>query len=323
MDSIFNEVFTDSYKALKHIESIRWRNGRFCPKCGERERTSPTASKNHRPGLYYCNSCKKTFTVTVGTIFHGSHIPLNKWLYVFYAMCFKKKGVSALELSDDLNIRYQTVWFMCHRVRKAMKTEHSHKLGGKGKIVEIDETYWGNNGKQKAGARGWHHKMKIISLTERNGEKRSFLVENTDAKTIHPILIANIHKDTRIITDESKIYKGIDKYFKSHETVNHSIKEYARGDVTTNTVESSFAVLKRKFRGTHHYISKQHLKRYLDEVDFAWNHRKNTKYQKIRAALIGIEGKRLTYWELTKSHPKPTPEPKCTPAIVKSRKSSK
>ena len=159
------------------------------------------------------------------------------------------------------------------------------KLGGRNKPVEVDETYWGNHGKLPPGARGFNHKMKIVSIVEREGDKRSFQVPDVKAKTVVPILKANINSQSRVMTDEAKIYKKLHMDFASHESVNHSIKEYARGDVTTNTVEGSFSLLKRSFYGTFHQVSEKHLQRYLQELDFKWNTRKLSDSKRLKKAL--------------------------------------
>lgn len=181
---------------------------------------------------------------------------------------------------------------MCHRVRDAMTSNPTKKLGGRSKIIEVDETYWGNHGKLPPGARGFAHKMKIISIVERDGEKRSFQVPDVKAKTVVPILKAHVSSRSRVMTDEAKIYKKLYLEFASHETVNHSLKEYARGDVTTNTVEGSFSLVKRSFYGTFHQVSEKYLQMYLQELDFKWNTRKLTDSQRMTKALKGIEGKR-------------------------------
>lgn len=295
--NLTNPIFSDEVRALAYLEAMRWRKFRYCPKCGESEYTSPTQSKNHRPGLYYCNSCHRLFTVTVGTLFHGSKVPINKWLLVFHLMVASKKGISALQVQRMIDVSYNTAWSMCHRVRAAMvptEEQLAKKLGGKKKPVEVDETYWGNNGKQRYGARGFAHKMKIVSIVDRAGDKRSFHVPDVKAKTVVPILKANIDKRSRVMTDEAQIYKKLDSEFWSHESVCHGIKEYARGDVTTNTVEGSFSLLKRSFRGTFHQVSERHLHRYLAELDFKWNTRKANDTQRLKKALKGIEGKSLS-----------------------------
>ncbi|RQU29161.1 IS1595 family transposase [Burkholderia cenocepacia] len=301
ISNLTNPVFSDPGLALAYLESVRWRRHRYCPKCGEAKQTSPTKSKNHRTGLYYCLSCRSTFTVTVGTLFHGSKVPINKWLLVFHLMGASKKGVSALQVQRMIGVSYNTAWFMCHRIREAMtptEKEQKKKLGGSGVPVEVDETYWGNHGKLPPGARGFNHKMKIVSIVERSGEKRSFHVPDVKAKTIVPILKANIDRRSRVMTDEAAIYNKLDLDFASHESVNHSIKEYARGDVTTNTVESSFALVKRSLRGTFHKVSEKHLHRYLKELDFKWNTRNLSDGQRVNRALKATEGKRLSRWSI-------------------------
>jgi transposase-like protein len=197
-----------------------------------------------------------------------------------------------------LGVSYKTAWFMSHRIREAMTSDGDGMLGGDREPVEVDETYWGNVGKQKDGARGGDHKMKVLSLVERNGEKRSFHVTNVNAETLKPIMKANIDAESRLMTDEAKVYDKIGIEFGQHQTVNHSAKEYARGDVTTNTVESSFAILKRGLYGTFHSVSEKHLKRYINEFDFKWNTRAKLGFsdaQRAEVALKGIVGKRLMY----------------------------
>ena len=298
MADLLNPIFTDEEQARVHLEALRWSNGRVCPHCGECENTSPTASKNHRAGLYYCNSCESTFTVTVGTLFERSHVPLNKWLMAFHLVAASKKGMSSKQLERMLGVSYKTAWFMSHRIREAMTSDNGGLLGGSGGAVEVDETYWGNVGKQREGARGGDHKMKVLSLVDRTGEKRSFHVTAVNAETLRPILIAQIDSKARLMTDEARVYKKIGKEFASHESVNHSAKEYARGDITTNTVESSFAILKRGLYGTFHSVSEKHLQRYVNEFDFRWNTRQKLGFsdaQRAAIALKGITGKRLMY----------------------------
>ena len=300
MVTLTNPIFSSELLALQYLESVRWRLHRYCPKCGEMERTSPVKSKNHRPGLYYCNSCRSTFTVTVGTIFERSKVPMNKWLLAFQLMVASKKGMPALQLHRMIDVSYNTAWFMCHRIREAMTPTEAQKkkLGGKGKPVEVDETYWGNNGKLPPGARGWNHKMKIISIVERDGSKRSFQMPDMKARTVIPLLKANVKSTSRMMTDEAAIYNKLHLEFASHESVNHRAKEYARGDVTTNTVEGSFALLKRSFYGTFHQVSEKHLQRYLQELDFKWNTRKISDGKRFNKVLKATVGKRLTRSEL-------------------------
>ena len=298
MCDLTKPIFTNEESAREHLEELRWAKSRFCPHCGEAERTSPTESKNHKPGLYYCLSCEKTFTVTVGTLFERSHIPLNKWLLAFHLMSASKKGISALQIQRMMGLSYKSAWFMCHRIREAMNIGTAGPLGSGGGVVEADETYWGNTGKQNNGARGYAHKMKVVSLVERDGQKRSFHVTNVNRATVTPILRAHVAKKARLMTDETSVYDIAGKELASHDKVTHSAGEYSRGDVTTNTVESSFAILKRGLYGTFHHVSEHHLQRYATEFDFRWNHREKlgfTDADRAHAALRGIEGKRLTY----------------------------
>jgi transposase-like protein len=298
-ESIFNQPhFQDHDAAREYLESIRWANGVICPHCGVIDKFYKLLGDAHRPGLYKCAECRKQFSVTVGTVFEDSKIKLHIWLQACHLMSASKKGVSSKQLERMLGVSYKTAWFMSHRIREAMNIKPEGQMGGDGGPVEVDETYWGNKGKQAPGARGGHHAMKVVSLVERDGEKRSFVVPNVNAKTLRPILNAQIAKKTRLMTDEARWYKGPGKDFASHESVNHNVKEYARGDVTTNTVESSFSLLKRGLIGTFHSVSEQHLQRYATEFDFRWNYRIKTGYddvQRQQMILMNIAGKRLTY----------------------------
>lgn len=292
------ERFNDADKAREYLEAIRWPDGAVCPHCGGVERNSLLQGTSHRAGLYFCGDCRQQFTVTVGTVFERSKIALHKWLYATHLICSSKKGMSSKQLERMLGVTYKTAWFMSHRIREAMTESGGGLLGGNGRAVEVDETYWGNTGKQASGARGWAHKMKVVSLVERDGKKRSFHVTNVNSETVRPILNAQIDKKSRLMTDETSVYNKAGKEFSSHEKINHSASEYARGDVTTNTVESSFAILKRGLYGTFHSVSEKHLQRYATEFDFRWNHRVKLgvdDVQRTAAALKGIEGKRLTY----------------------------
>jgi transposase-like protein len=292
--------FQDPEQAREYLEAQVWPNGRICPHCGSVGKHYELHGKSARPGLYKCADCREPFTVTVGTVFERSKIGLHIWLQAVHLMSASKKGVSAKQLERMLGVTYKTAWFMSHRIREAMKGEPAKMLGGSGSsgVVEADETYWGNMSKDKKESAGWHHKMKIVTLVERDGAKRSYHMANITAKTVGAALRAQVAQSARLITDEAPWYKVPGKHFASHEAVNHKAKEYARGDVTTNTVESSFAILKRGLNGTFHSVSEKHLQRYCDEFDFRWNYRQSQGFSdSMRATMTlkGIVGKRLTY----------------------------
>jgi len=298
--------FQDADKAREYLEALRWPHGPVCPHCGVIGHAYKFEGEAHRPGVYKCGSCREQFTVTVNTVFHRSKIALNVWLQAVHLMCASKKGISAKQLERMLGVTYKTAWFMSHRIREAMKAEGSSLLGGPGSsgIVEADETYWGvktdDEGiRYPAGTqRGHAHKMKIVSLVEREGDKRSYHVANVNAATLGPILKTQIAKSAHLMTDEAKYYKKVATHFASHGTTNHSKGEYARGEIHSNTVESSFALLKRGIHGTFHSVSEKHLQRYCDEFDFRWNTRQSQGFGDVAradVALKGIAGKRLTY----------------------------
>jgi len=298
---LVNPIFNDPSAAREHLEMLRWARGRFCPHCGEAERTSPTKSKNHAEGLYYCNACEKTFTVKVGTVFESSHIPLHKWLLAFHLMNASKKGISAHQLHRMLGITYKSAWFMAHRIREAMRDDGSSgPLGGEGEILEADETYVGPTNSEFRNGK-WHRKqgvggkIAVVTLVERGGRARSVKVESLKAKDVRPFIEANADKRSRLMTDEAPLYRKPGAEFASHETVNHHKKEYARGDVSTNTVEGFFSIFKRGMTGIYQHCGEQHLQRYLNEFDFRYSNRKASDVERTEAAIKGAEGKRLTY----------------------------
>jgi transposase-like protein len=304
-EAILNQPhFKDADKAREHLEALRWPNGPVCPHCGSVRSPLKLEGKSYRPGLFKCNDCYEQFTVTVGTVFERSKVGLHLWLQAVHLMCASKKGISAEQLERMLGVTYKTAWFMSHRIREAMTGDNTAMLGGPGSsgIVEADETFWGTAtneaGEKKAARGGFQHKMMVVSLVERDGNKRSFHIPTVNGKTLGAVLQSQISEKARLMTDEAKWYKPIGKTFAKHETVSHGQRQYARGDVTTNTVEASFAILKRGLIGTFHSVSEKHLQRYCTEFDFRWNTRQSQGYsdtERATAALKGIAGKRLTY----------------------------
>jgi transposase-like protein len=299
--------FQSNEAAREWLERTRWPNGPVCSHCG----IVGHAYKTKKPGWYRCaeKECRKDFTVTTGTVMERSHIDLAKWLMAFYLMSSSKKGVSAHQLHRALNLDYKSAWFMAHRIREAMKETDLGPLGGEGEIVEADETYHGKTdeprvSKQrgdrpyKKGSRGPRDKRPILALVERGGSVRTFHVAVADKATVTKIVTENIAKESRLHTDESRLYTGSEERFSSHETVKHSAGEYVRGDVHTNSAEGFFSIFKRGMTGIYQHCSEKHLHRYLSEYEFRYNHRIKLGVGDIDrtiAAVRGIEGKRLIY----------------------------
>jgi transposase-like protein len=290
-----NATFQDEATARQWLEAQLWADGRACPHCGLIDESTAITT---RPGWYQCNACRAQFSVTVGTLFERSHIPLNKWLMAAFLICASKKGMSTHQLHRMIGVSYKSTWFMMHRIREAMREgKFPAPLGGTGKFVESDETYVGGKAKNRA-YKDPPPKEPVLALVERGGKVRSFHVPEVTAATLKPIIADAIAKESHFRTDESGVYWKIGEQFASHLTVNHSIDEYVRGDAYTNTVEGYFSMLKRGIYGTYHHISQTHLKRYLGEFDFRYNYRTKlgfTDHDRSTIALKGIVGKRLTY----------------------------
>ena len=287
--------FHDEAAAHAMLEEIVWPHGAACPRCGGLDRI--TRVKGARAGLYRCGPCKRQFTVKVGTVFESSHMPLHQWLQVVYLMVSSKKGVSSHQVMRTLDCQYKTAWFMTHRIREAMRVAHPTPMGGQGATVEADETYIGGKAENRAFG-PIPPKQAVMALVERGGGVRSFHVADVTSANLHPIIGKHVYRDTRFQTDEAQIYKGIGWNFAHHGMVNHSAKEYVRGDDYTNTVEGYFSILKRGIFGIYQHVSEAHLHRYLAEYDFRYTNRIARRVDdeaRMRKALAGIVGKRLTY----------------------------
>ena len=295
MADLFAPHFQDADKAREYLEKLRWSNGQVCPHCGVIGDHYALKGASHRPGLWKCKDCRKQFSVTVGTVFERSKIPLNKWLMAVHMMCASKKAISSHQIHRMLGVTYKSAWFMTHRIREAMKPGGSGLMGTGGGTVEADETYWGNHGKHAKGARGYQHKMKVVSLVERGGQKRSIVVQSVTTASLTAIIEQNVCKSAHLMTDEHSGYVPVGRTQASHGFTKHSKKQYAVGNVHSNTVESSFSLLKRGLIGTFHHVGEQHLQRYVTEFDFRWNHRKTTDRERSDILLQSIAGKRLTY----------------------------
>lgn len=290
--------FFNEKAAFKHVEAIIWKDGKKCPHCGNARKIYEINGKSARIGLHKCGECKKQFTVRVGTIFEDSKIPLHKWLQAFYLICSSKKGCSTHQIHRTLEITYKSAWFLTHRIRECAKASGINVVfGGEGKVVEADETYIGNKGKQKKGARGFAHKEKVFSLVERGGNVRSYHVPFVNVKTLLPILQKSVKPETTLITDEAKQYVRIGKEFKQHEVVVHSAKEYVRGNVHSNTIEGFFSIFKRGMKGVYQHCKNTHLQRYLREFDFRYNTKDVSDNERMGLLLGQAVGKRLTYYQ--------------------------
>lgn len=302
--SIFSAAhFNDEAAAYAYVEARLWPSGPVCPHCGTVDRAGRLKGASNRPGLWKCYACRKPFTVKVGTIFEASHIAMRDWLTAIHLICSSKKGISSNQLHRTLGITLKSAWFMSHRIREAMKDDGSSgPLGGEGKIVEADETFFGKvKGAPKKPQGGWGHKIAVVSLVERGGRIRSKRIKATTKAEIEPVLYKNVHPASELHTDGAQHYK-LPMAVERHEAVDHN-KQYVRRSesgalVHTNTLEGYFSVFKRGLVGTYQHIEEQHTDRYLAEFDFRQNTRTKLGYtdtDRAEIALKGVVGKRLTY----------------------------
>jgi transposase-like protein len=297
--------YSDNNKARTLLESLLWPDGPVCPHCKNDGKaksiyTITPKAKSDRParkGLYKCGACRKQFTVTVGTIFEDSHIPISKWLMAIFILCSSKKGMSSHQLHRMLGVTYKTAWFMTHRIRYAMgKGPLAELLKG---TVEIDETFVGGKGDRET---RYVRRTPLVALIQRGGKARTKVVASVTQKNLRSCLQECAGKDTVINTDQAGVYIGLQKTFKRHDVVNHSEYEYARknadGSVAhVNTAESFFSLLKRGVMGSFHHVSREHLHRYATEFQFRWNNREINDGQRMEVAIEQTTGKRLTYKE--------------------------
>ena len=298
MADITNPAFTDETAARAALEAIRWPDGPICPHCGGVDNATRMEGETTRPGLLKCKDCRKPFSVTVGTVYERSHIPLHKWLLATHLMTSSKKGISAHQLHRLLGITYKSAWFMAMRIRESMAPGKCEPpMGGEGKVVEADETYIGRKRGTKVRS-GVGHKHAVVSLVERGGRARSFKVDRATPHVIRRIVAENASPKSALMTDDAIAYKSVGKTFASHEAVNHTEGEYVRGAASTNTVEGFYSIFKRGMKGVYQHCDEKHLQRYLNEFDFRYSNRAAvgcTDGERATKALKGIEGKRLTY----------------------------
>ena len=304
--------FHNEAAAYRFVEARIWPNGPVCPHCGGVERIGRMGGKSTRIGTYKCYQCRKPFTVKVGTIFESSHVKMHLWLQAIFLMASSKKGISANQLHRTLGVTLKTAWFMAHRIREAMREGGLGPLGGNGKVVEADETYYGQRDEKretrtsgkpflKGGRKGISNKRAILSLVERGGSVRTFHVKQANKENVTDLVNANVHRESVLMTDESRLYADM-KLNYDHRSTKHAGGEYVRYEadlaVHSNTVENYFSVFKRGMRGTYQHCAEKHLHRYLAEFDFRYNRRVALGKGDLDRAdeiLTGVVGKRLTY----------------------------
>lgn len=289
-------LIPDAETARNYLEARLWPDGPRCPVCGMGERITARSR-----GFYRCNACKEDFTIRTGTVFERSHVPLHKWVYAMYLVVTARKGISSMQLAKEIGVTQKTAWFILGRLREAMGPDSDFgKLAG---IVEIDEVYVGgiegnkHEHKKLNMGRGTVGKQAVLGMRERGGRTIGVPIPAADAGTITDIIVQAVEVGSTIHTDEAGAYVDIGGLFFQHETINHGAGEYARDDVTTNGIESVFAVLKRGIYGTFHHVSPKHIGRYVDEFAFRLNEGnvKRHTLARLDSFIVNIVGKRLTY----------------------------
>lgn len=293
--------FQDEAAAFAYVEAHLWPTGPFCPFCGEAEKIGRLEGKTTRPGLRKCYSCRKPFTVRIGTIFESSHLALHLWLQAIHLMCASKKGIATRQLQRMLNCSMKTAWFLSHRIRESMG-DTSGPFGGEGSTIEIDETYVGgeavNRHASKRGkGRGVHDKAPVFALVERQGRVRAFHIPQVNGANLAKIMAENVKRGSTVYSDENHATQYSARGYK-HDTVNHRAGEYVRDEVSTNTIEGFFEIVKRGLTGIYHSVSKEHFDRYLTGYAFRYSNRSALGVEDVERAeivLTGARGKRLTY----------------------------
>jgi len=307
--SFLNVLKWSDEECRDYLEMQRWPTGPVCPKCGAENPyriSRKSATKNLVKNLYRCRECRKDYTATVGTIFEDSKIPLSKWFAAIYLMCASKKGMSAHQIHRELDVTYKSAWFMCHRIREAMRDKDLFPLTG---TVEADETYIYPHRKRghkvlherirdeeqmgirKPGPKGptLEGKQVVFGIKERGGRVRSIVVPDNKARTLRPLLHQHVDPSARLMTDQAAVYRTIKGHL-HHEMINHEI-EYVRGDVHTQGIEGYWSILKRGLNGTFHHVGVGYLGHYLHEFEFRFNSRKTSDAERFSALMAQMQGR--------------------------------
>ncbi len=314
MSVLSQPQFHSEPEAFKFLESVVWANGTVCPHCGtvngrvydlsgvrgKPSKKSPEGAIRY--GLKKCGECRQQFTAKVGTVFEHARMPLHKMLQAVHLMVSSKKGISAHQLHRILEVQYKSAWFLAHRIREAMREGELAPFGGNGGIVEVDETFIGRLPGVPKANKGFHHKMKVLALVDREtGRARSMVIDGVNAEILMPIVLKNIDRETRVMTDEHYGYRHVGRWFAGHGTTKHAAGQYVDFDdrtIHSNTVEGYFSIFKRGMKGVYQHCGDKHLHRYLAEYDFRYSHRIACGFgdrERSAEALKGITGKRLTY----------------------------
>lgn len=286
------EAFPDEQSAIDHLRAIRWKNGAFCPYCGSTRVMHFSDKRTHK-----CSDCRQRFSIKVGTIFEDTKLPLRKWFAAIWLITSHKKGIASTQLAKDLKITQKSAWFVLHRLRYAAKTKSfARPLAGN---VEVDESMFGgkeaNKHVSKRNPKNMNSRGKtiVMGFVEREGDARAFVIPNQKARTLKGEVAKNVAWGSTVMTDEHHSYKGLPAHYR-HESVKHRTEEYVRGNVHVNSVESMWALFKRQYHGTHHWISAKHLDAYLGEMCYRWNRREMGEGERVNALLAQVGG-RLTY----------------------------
>jgi len=262
------KLFPDAATARTYLEKRRWPNGVVCPLCGEQERIT-----TRKGGYYRCNNCTQDFTVRTGTIFERSHVGLHKWLYSMYLLMTSRKGISSLQLAKEIGVTQKTAWFMLQRIREACGGDTTQLQG----IVQVDEAYFGGSESNKHESkklnqgRGTVNKVPVVGMRDEQGRTKAQVMTKVNKYTVEKVVREHVKPGSSLHTDESSAYNNLKDDTYNHAAVNHSYGEYVWRGVTTNSVESVWAVMKRGIYGVYHQVSRKHLARYVNEFTFRLN----------------------------------------------------